>query len=76
MSAYSSFVYGYPFARLPGEHQPSGTFNASRVNSLRLTLDVKPPGGVLDANWEVKVFCIAINWLRFENGIANPMFED
>jgi hypothetical protein len=76
MAAYSSFVYGYPFARLPGEHQPSGTFNASRVNSLRLTLDVKPPGGVLDANWEVKVFCIAINWLRFENGIANPMFED
>lgn len=76
MAAYSNFIYGYPFARNPGEHQPSGTFNASRVNSLRLVLDVKPPGGVLDGNWEVKVFCIGLNWLRFENGLANPMFED
>jgi hypothetical protein len=39
-------------------------------------LDVKPPGGVLDGNWEVKVFCIGLNWLRFENGMANPIFED
>ena len=76
MAAYRNFIYGYPFARTPGEHQPSGSLNASRLNSLRLTLDVKPPGGVLDANWEVKVFCVALNWLRFENGLANAMFED
>jgi hypothetical protein len=76
MSPYINFIYGYPFARTPGQHQPTGSFNASRVNSLRLVLDVNPPGGVLDGNWEVKVFCIALNWLRFENGIANPMFED
>lgn len=76
MAAYRNFIYGYPFARTPGEHQPSGSLNASRLNSLRLTLDVKPPGGVLDGSWEVKVFCIAINWMRFENGLANAMFED
>jgi len=76
ISAYNQFIYGYSFAKTPGEHQPSGSFNASRLSSLRLILDVKPPGGILDANWEVKVFCIALNWLRFENGIANPMFED
>lgn len=75
-AAYANFVYGYPFARFPGEHQPSGTLNASRLNSLRLILDVRAPGGVLDGAWEVKVFCVAINWLRFENGLANPMFED
>ena len=72
-AAYANFIYGYPFARTPGEHQPSGSFNASRVNSLRLVLDVKPPPGL---SWEVKVFCIGLNWLRFENGLANPMFED
>jgi hypothetical protein len=72
-SAYSNFIYGYPIARRPGEHQPSGSMNASRVNSLRLLLDVRPPGEGL---WEVKVFCIALNWLRFENGMANAMFED
>jgi len=72
-AAFSRFIYGYSFAKTPGEHQPSGSLNASRINSLRLVLDVKPPGGDL---WEVKVFCIGLNWLRFENGLANPMFED
>jgi len=75
-AAYSRFIYGYSFAKTPGEHQPSGSMNASRLNSLRLVLDVKPPGGLEDGNWEVKVFCIGLNWLRFENGLANPMFED
>ena len=75
-AAYSRFIYGYSFAKSPGEHQPSGSLNASRVNSLRLTLDVKTPSGVADPSWEVKVFCIGINWMRFENGLANPMFED
>ena len=75
-AAYSRFIYGYSFAKTPGEHQPSGSMNASRLNALRLVLDVTPPGGVLDNTWEVKVFCIGLNWMRFENGLANPMFED
>jgi len=75
-AAYSRFIYGYSFAKMPGEHQPSGSMNASRLNALRLILDVVPPGGELDASWEVKVFCIGMNWMRFENGLANPMFED
>lgn len=73
--AYNNFIYGYPFARHCGAHQPSGTMNASRLNSLRLTLEVRPPGGVLDGAWEVKVFCIGINWMRFEYGIANAIFD-
>ncbi len=74
---YNNFVYGYSFARRPGDiHQPSGTFNASRLQSLRLILDVRPPGGSFEKDWEVKVFCLGINWLRFQNGIANKMFTD
>lgn len=69
---YTRFIYGYPFARHPAEHQPSGTLNASRVQNLRLTLEVK--GGV-GVEWEVKVFCIGLNWLRFQNGIANAVFD-
>jgi hypothetical protein len=69
---FNSFIYGYPFARHPGEHQPSGTLNASRVQNLRLVLEVKNPG----VTWEVKVFCCALNWLRFQNGIANPVFQN
>jgi len=47
--------------------------NASRVQSLRLVLEVEAPKG---CQWEVKVFCIGINWLRFENGVCNKLFED
>ena len=75
-SSYSSFIYGYPFAQKPGEHQPSGSANASRMNNLRLTLQIRAPSIGDDTEWEVKVFCIGLNWLRFENGLANPMFED
>jgi hypothetical protein len=77
--AYNQFAYGYPFAKWPGDvHQPTGTINASRLQNLRLTLDVRPPknpDGTAVA-WEVKVFCVALNWLRFQNGIANRMFTD
>lgn len=74
---FTNFVYGYPIARWPGEqHQPSGSINASRLNTLRLTLDVRPPSGSLNTEWEVKVFCLSLNWYRFQNGILNRMFQD
>ena len=72
VAAFDSFVYGYTFARHPAEHQPSGTANASRLQSIRLTLNIQ--GG--SALWEVKVFVVSLQWLRFENGIANKMFSD
>ena len=77
--AYNQFLYGYPFAKWPGDvHQPTGTINASRLQNLRITLDVKPPKNPdgTAAAWEVKVFCVALNWMRFQNGIANRMFTD
>lgn len=76
-AAYANFLYGISFAEQPGEHQPSGSINASRANSLRLTLEVKPPQTAFDDGaWEVKVFVIALNWMRFENGLAGAVFED
>ena len=75
-AAYTSFIYGYSFAKNPAEHQPSGTANASRLQSLRLTLDVSSPGGSFEQDWEVKVFVITLQWLRFQNGIANKMYQD
>jgi len=73
---YDAFIYGYSFARHPGEHDPTGTINASRLNSLRLTLNVKPPGGSSDTEWEVHVFVYAFQWVRFGNGICNKVFID
>ena len=77
--SYNQFLYGYPFAKWPGDtHQPTGSINTSRLQSLRLTLDIRPPQNPdgTAAAWEVKVFCVAFNWLRFQNGIANRMFTD
>lgn len=75
-AAYESYIYGYSFAKSPGEHDPTGTINASRLSSLRLTLDVKPPGGSSDTEWEVHVFVFAFQWVRFGNGICNKVFID
>lgn len=74
--AYDSYIYGYSFARAPGEHNPTGTINASRLSSLRLTLDVKAPGGSSDTEWEVHVYAFAFQWLRFENGLCSKVFID
>lgn len=76
--SYDAFIYGYSFSRHPGEHDPTGTMNASRLDSLRLTLNVKPPHGPRseDIEWEVHVFVYAIQWVRFGNGICNKVFID
>jgi hypothetical protein len=76
---YDSFIYGYSFARSPGEHNPTGSINASRLSSLRLVLDVKPPPVSTDGTtteWEVHVMVFAFQWLRFENGVCNKVFMD
>jgi hypothetical protein len=75
--AYDSFIYGYSFSRHPGQHDPTGTMNASRLDSLRLTLNVKPPQNPNDdTEWDVHVFVYAIQWVRFGNGICNKVFID
>jgi hypothetical protein len=72
-AAYSEYIYGYTFAERPGVHDPTGSINASRATSFRLSLEVGAPLGV---EWEVRVYCMALNWMRFENGLANAVFED
>ena len=82
---YLAGIYGYSFARSPAKHQPSGWMNASRTWTSRITLQVvSPPACVVPAGfdqtvsntWEVRVYAVAMNWMRFENGIANRIFTD
>lgn len=74
--SYDSFIYGYSFARHPAEHDPTGTINASRLSSLRLSLNVRPPSGGPDSEWEVHVYAFAFQWVRFANGLCNKVFID
>jgi hypothetical protein len=87
---YNSHTYGYSFARYPDEHQPSGTANMSRATSINLNLRVNQPinkdltslnppcmfDSTVSGGWEVFVFAIHYNWIRFENGICNRIFSD
>ena len=49
--------------------------NASRSSDVRLRVEVRPPGGTEDLEFEVCVFALSLNWVRFENGIANRVFS-
>jgi hypothetical protein len=82
--AWNRYIYGYSFARHPGKHQPSGSVNMSRATSVQLRLTVRAPvpstvEGDFDesvrSGWEVHAYCMGMNWLRFENGIANRIFS-
>jgi hypothetical protein len=87
-TSWASHVYGYSFSEYPDEHQPSGTANMSRINSVSINMSVNTPIPVrlpegndgFDSSvlggWELFVFAIHLNWLRFENGICNKMFSD
>jgi len=69
--AYNAFIYGYTFAQEP-QHNPTGWMNASRSTDVRLRIDVNDES---ESEFEVLVYSIALNWVRFENGIANKLFS-
>jgi len=87
---YQSHMYGYSFALYPDRHQPSGTANMSRTTNVTLTLKVNTPIPIdllslqppchFDladvGGWEVFVYAIHYQWLRFENGLCNKLFID
>lgn len=76
---YKGMVYGFDFGWDTEELQPSGTVNASRA-PLRLDLTMLSPLPVVNTTyipgWDVHVFGISYNWMRFVNGMAGPLFKD
>ncbi len=74
------FVLGDAAHWTADQLQPAGTINASRAE-LRLDLEIVPPAtvfaGCADAvGWEVHVFAVGINWMKFAEGQAGPLFKD
>jgi hypothetical protein len=66
-----NYIYTINFGEKPGIFSPSGSINSSRVD-LKLNLEVKQP----DSEWEVYVYGLTYNWIKFENGLANLVFMD
>jgi hypothetical protein len=82
--AWDAGVYGYSFSRNPESHQPSGSANMSRATSVTLGMRVRTPiaasmpavGPAADGGWEVFVFAVHYQWLRFQNGLCSRIFAD
>jgi len=82
----NGMVYGYEFGAASNvrfeDLQPAGTVNASRADiRLDLQIAVPPPaeGDTCDetgSEWEVHVFGVGLNWMRFVRGMAVPIFKD
>lgn len=72
---YDRYIYGYVFSRRPGERQPAGHVNMSRATDVKLALTVEMPADGLDQEWTVAVYAHCMNWMRFENGIANRLYS-
>jgi hypothetical protein len=68
-----AYIYAYSFGTRPDLWRPTGSIDVDRVD-VRLQLDVKPPGGITDGEWEVVVLSVSQNWLRFQKGLAGLVF--
>jgi hypothetical protein len=84
----AGMVYGYVLgdaAQWTADRlQPAGTVNTSRAG-MRLDLEILPPaaspfqgceGPWGGSSWEVHVFAIGINWMKFAEGQIGPLFKD
>ena len=76
-------VYGFSMGDSSGwdteDMQPAGTVNASRA-TMRLTLTMQAPavtpGNTYIPGWEVHVFAVGYDWMRFVAGQAGRLFMD
>lgn len=84
--AAAGMVYGFQFGWAPDwaadDYQTAMTFNASRAD-LRLDLLIAPPPATIEGcsaedttGWDVHVFGVSVNWMRFVEGVVQPLFSD
>lgn len=64
-------IYSYSFALSPEEHQPSGTFNFSRVDQAHFIFEFEPEV----TRGRIKIFALSYNILRIASGLAGIAFS-
>ena len=71
----------YSFCLKPGEHQPSGTCNFSRIDNARLVLNLTGPSKTnnnqlqLTAQ-EINIFALNYNVLRIMSGMGGLAYSN
>lgn len=68
-------IYVYSFALKPEEHQPTGSCNFSRIDSVEFVPQMKtPPSGSTTQNTKQYMFATNYNILRIKSGMAGVAF--
>lgn len=67
-------VYVYSFALKPEDFQPSGSVNASRINSMQLVMECKQPDNE-NYNYTLTLYAINHNFLRISSGLAGVVYS-
>jgi hypothetical protein len=72
----NSFIYNYCFALRPEELQPSGSLNASRIDSFVLQMNIVPDGTTapIKGAMYTRVYATNHNVLRIVNGYGGLLF--
>ena len=79
-----TFIYCYTFAIKPEELQPSGSCNASRIDTMKLQISLRPDSNLATTdpnfvptrgNSHIRVYATNHNVLRVVNGFAGLLFK-
>ena len=65
----------YSFCLKPGEHQPSGTCNFSRIDNARLVLNVTGGTGT-PLSQSLNIFALNYNVLRIMSGMGGLAYSN
>jgi len=66
------YIYTYSFALRPGEHQPSGTCNFSRIDNAVLSMKLNSSDDCTD----VRVYAVNYNVLRVMSGMGGLAYSN
>ena len=68
------FLYSYSFALRPEDVQPTGSMNASRMDSIILQININPALINTLGNLHSKVYATNLNVLRIADGYGGVVF--
>ena len=70
-----SYIYNYSFALRPEEAQPSGSLNASRLDSFVLNMTLNNPTSPVRGSCHSRIYATNHNVLRIIDGYGGLLFR-
>ena len=68
-----NFIYSYSWALYPESHQPSGSINLSRIDSIIMNFCIQ--GAVQKEDIAIYVFAVSWNLLKYKDGLGGLMYS-